>query len=71
MIDFLDKEQLRQEEQSKQSNESFNEMIEMLFGKPSNNKVVARWKFNDIISTTIWKDSEESFHYDSTVFHQI
>jgi len=50
LIDFLDKEQLQREEQNKQnneSNESFNEMIEMLLGKLSNNKVVARWKFND------------------------
>lgn len=51
LIDFLEKEQLQQEEQSKQSNERFNEffneMSEMLFEKPSNNKVVARWKFND------------------------
>lgn len=51
LIGFLEKEQLQQEEQSKQSNERFNEffneMSEMLFKKPSNNKVVARWKFND------------------------
>ncbi len=51
LIGFLEEEQLQQEEQSKQSNERFNEffneMSEMLFEKPSNNKVVERWKFND------------------------
>lgn len=45
LIDFLDKEQLQQEEQSKQNNESLNEWFNSVFS--NQNKVSAKWKFKD------------------------
>ncbi len=54
MIDFLDKELLKQEERIKQDNEEFDEKLnefsnfyDILFGKQSSNKVVAKFKFNN------------------------